>query len=125
MEKLSIADITLKQAVKSAEYTLSFREKIEIAKLLDKANVSVIELPAIAKETTDVLLIKSIASCVKNSTVAVAVNLAEQDVERVADALKEAKNPRIQVVVPTSIVQMEYICKKKPPMVLEMIKELV
>ena len=125
MEKLSIADITLKQAVKSAEYTLSFREKIEIAKLLDKANVSVIELPAIAKETTDVLLIKSIASCVKNSTVAVAVNLGEQDVERVADALKEAKNPRIQVVVPTSIVQMEYICKKKPPMVLEMIKELV
>ena len=84
MEKLSIADITLKQAAKSAEYSLSFREKIEIAKLLDKANVSVIELPAITKETTDVLLIKSIASCVKNSVIAVPVNLAEQDVERVA-----------------------------------------
>lgn len=125
MEKLSIADITLKQAAKSAEYSLSFREKIEIAKLLDKANVSVIELPAITKETTDVLLIKSIASCVKNSVIAVPVNLAEQDVERVADALKEANKARIQVVVPTSTVQMEYICKKKPPMVLEMIKELV
>lgn len=125
MEKLSIADITLKQAAKSAEYSLSFREKIEIAKLLDKANVSVIELPAITKETTDVLLIKSIASCVKNSVIAVPVNLAEQDVERVADALKEANKARIQVIVPTSTVQMEYICKKKPPMVLEMIKELV
>lgn len=125
MEKLSIADITLKQAAKSADYALSFREKIEIAKLLDKVNVSVIELPAIEKATTDVLLIKSIASCVKNSILAVPVNLAEQDVERVADALKEAVNGRIQVVVPTSTVQMEYICKKKPPMVLEMIKELV
>ena len=125
MEKLSIADITLKQSSKSADYALSFREKIEIAKLLDKANVSVIELPAIVKETTDILLIKSIASCVRNSTVAVLVNLAEMDVERVADALKEAKKPRIQVVVPTSTVQMEYICNKKPPMVLEMIKELV
>lgn len=125
MEKLSIADITLKQASKSADYALSFREKIEIAKLLDKANVSVIELPAIVKETTDVLLIKSIASCVRNSAIAVAVNLAEMDVERVVDALKEAKKPRIQIVVPTSTVQMEYICNKKPPMVLEMIKELV
>ena len=125
MEKLSIADITLKQAAKSAEYSLSFREKIEIAKLLDKANVSVIELPAITKETTDVLLIKSIASCVKNSVIAVPVNLSEQDVERVAEALKVANKARIQVIVPTSTVQMEYICKKKPPMVLEMIKELV
>ena len=125
MEKLSIADITLKQAAKSADYALSFREKIEIAKLLDKVNVSVIELPAIEKATTDVLLIKSIASCVNNSILAVPVNLAEQDVERVAEALKEAVNGRIQVVVPTSTVQMEYICKKKPPMVLEMIKELV
>ena len=125
MEKLSIADITLKQASKGADYSLSFREKIEIAKLLDKANVSVIELPEIVQETTDVLLIKSIASCVQHSVIAVPVNLAEQDVERVADALKEAVKGRIQVVVPTSTVQMEYICKKKPPMVIEMIKELV
>ena len=125
MEKLSIADITLKQAAKKSDYTLSFREKIEIAKLLDKVNVSVIELPAIIKEKTDVLLIKSIASCVKNSIVSVAVNLEEQDVERVADALSGAAKPRIQVVVPTSTVQMEYICKKKPPMVIDMIKELV
>ena len=36
MQKLSIADITLKQAAKSG-CSLSFREKIEIAKLLDKA----------------------------------------------------------------------------------------
>lgn len=125
MEKLSIADITLKQAAKSNEYALSFREKIEITKLLDKVNVSVIELPQIVKEKTDVLLIKSIASCVKNSILAVPVNIDEADVERVADALKDAKFPRIQVVVPTSTVQMEYICKKKPPMVLEMIKDYV
>ncbi len=125
MQKLLIADITLKQAEKSNDYQLSFREKIEIAKLLDKVNVSVIELPAIVKEKTDVLLIKSIASCVKNSVLAVPVNLMEADVERVAEAIKNASKPRIQVVVPSSTVQMEFICKKKPPMVLKMIEELV
>ncbi len=125
MVKLTISDVTLKQTAKSGDYSLSFREKIEIAKLLNKIHVSVIELPAIVKEKTDMLLIKSVASCVTYSKIAVPVNLAEQDVERVAQALATARNPRIQVVVPTSTVQMEYICGKKPAAVIAMIEELV
>lgn len=124
MQKLSIADITLKQAAKSG-CSLSFREKIEIAKLLNKIHVSVIELPAIVKEKTDMLLIKSISSCVTaSSIVAVPVNLNEGDVERVAQALSAAKCPRIQIEVPTSTVQMEYICGKKPAAMLDMIADL-
>ena len=125
MQKLSIADITLKQAAKSGNCSLSFREKIEIAKLLNKIHVSVIELPAIVKEKTDMLLIKSISSCVTaSSVIAVPVNLSEGDVERVAQALSGAKSPRIQIEVPTSTVQMEYICGKKPAAMLEMIADL-
>ena len=124
MQKLSIADVTLKQAAKSG-CSLSFREKIEIAKLLNKIHVSVIELPAIIKEKTDMLLIKSISSCVTaSSIIAVPVNLAENDVERVAHALSAAKMPRIQIEVPTSTVQMEYICGKKPAAVIEMIADM-
>ena len=125
MQKLSIADITLKQAAKSGNCLLSFREKIEIAKLLNKIHVSVIELPAIVKEKTDMLLIKSISSCVTaSSIIAVPVNLSEGDVERVAQALSGAKSPRIQIEVPTSTVQMEYICGKKPAAVIDMIADL-
>lgn len=124
MVKLTVADVTLKEAAKSNEISLSFREKIEIAKLLSKINVSVIELPAIKKEKTDVLLIKTIASVVGDSVVAVPVSLDECDVERVYDAVKGAKNARIQIEVPVSIVQMEYICKRKPPKVIELISEL-
>ena len=125
MQKLSIADITLKQAAKSSNCSLSFREKIEIAKLLNKIHVSVIELPAIVKEKTDMLLIKSISSCVTaSSIIAVPVNLSEGDVERVAQALSGAKSPRIQIEVPTSTVQMEYICGKKPAAVIDMIADL-
>ncbi len=125
MVKLSIADVTLKQSAKSTDYTLSFREKIEIAKLLNKIHVSVIELPAIVKEKTDMLLIKSIASCVSYSKIAVPVNLAEMDIDRVGEALKGVNNARIQIEVPTSTVQMEYICSKKPAAVLTMISDLV
>ncbi len=124
MQKLSIADVTLKQAAKSG-CSLSFREKIEIAKLLNKIHVSVIELPAIVKEKTDMLLIKSVSSSVTaSSIVAVPVNLGEGDVERVAQALSAAKKARIQIEVPTSTVQMEYICGKKPAAMLDMIADL-
>lgn len=125
MQKLSIADVTLKQAAKSGNCSLSFREKIEIAKLLNKIHVSVIELPSIVKEKTDMLLVKSISSCVTaSSVIAVPVNLSEGDVERVAQALSAAKKPRIQIEVPTSTVQMEYICGKKPAAMLDMIADL-
>ncbi len=124
MVKLTVADVTLKQAALSNDITLSFREKIEIAKLLSKINVSAIELPAIKKEKTDVLLIKTIASAVSGSVIAVPVSLEECDVERVFDAVKGAEKPRIQVEVPVSTVQMEYICKRKPPKVLELICDL-
>ena len=107
MQKLSIADVTLKQAAKSG-CSLSFREKIEIAKLLNKIHVSVIELPAIVKEKTDMLLIKSVSSSVTaSSIIAVPVNLSEGDVERVAQALSAAKKARIQIEVPTSTVPMK------------------
>ncbi len=36
MERLLIADVALKKASESVEFFLSFREKIKIAKLLDK-----------------------------------------------------------------------------------------
>lgn len=125
MERLTIADVTLKEAAKSGDFSLSFREKIEIAKLLDKINVSVIELPPIIKEKSDILLIKSIASCVKNSVVAVPVNINCENIEKVADALRQANRKRIQIVVPVSTVQMEFVCGKKPPKVLEMVEALV
>jgi len=51
----------------------------------------------------------------------VPVALSSQGVEDVWNALKEAKKPRLQVVVPTSSVQMEYFYHKKAPAMLELI----
>ena len=38
MKHISVTDTTIRQAGKAAGYTLSFREKIELAKLLDRSN---------------------------------------------------------------------------------------
>ena len=40
MRNISITDITIRQSGKAAGYSLSFREKIELAKLLDRLGVN-------------------------------------------------------------------------------------
>lgn len=123
MDQIRISDVTMKQTGK--EFVLSFKEKLEIPKLLDKLGVSVIELEGIQQQKTDSLRIKSVASTVKNSIVSVPVQMSQESVDLTWNALKEANHPRLQVSAPTSSVQMEYLFHKKPEATLQAIKETV
>jgi 2-isopropylmalate synthase len=124
MRTIAISDVTMKKAG-SGDFTLSFREKIELAKLLDKLEVSAVELHPIRQEKIDSLLVKSVAAAVKTSAVAVPVELNADSVRITWNALKEAKAPRLQVEAPVSPVQMEYLCRKKPDAMLKAIRETV
>ncbi len=123
MRRIQISDVTMKQEGKT--FTLSFREKIELAKLLDSLGVSVIELEGVGESRTDALRVKSVAAAVKNSTVAVPVALRQENIDDVWAALRQAKHPRLQVCVPVSSVQMEYLYHKKPEAMLEDIGKCV
>ena len=123
MKTIRISDMTMKQAAEG--FSLSFKEKIELAKLLDKLGVSVIELEPMGNPRVDSLRIKSIAAAVKESTVAVPVALNAESVQQVYAALREAKHPRLQVCAGISPVQMEYLYHKKPDAMLEAISKTV
>ena len=112
MEKIRISDMTMKQG--SKEFSLSFKEKIELSKLLDKLGVSVIEVEGIQNARIDALRIKSIAMAVKESVVAVPVQMSAEGVMAAWNAGSQAKHPRLQVCAPVSSVQMEYLFHKKP-----------
>lgn len=114
MKEISISDMTMKEAARSGDFNLSFKEKIELAKLLDRLNVSVIEVSPIENVKTDSLLIKSLAAVVEKATLALPVALTEKSVDLACEAAKEAKKFRLQVGVAVSPVQMEYVCHKKP-----------
>ena len=105
MKRIRISDVTMKQAAEG--FSLSFKEKIELAKQLDKLGVSVIELEGIQNARVDSLRIKSIAAAVQESIVAVPVELSTDSVQMTWNALKLAKHPRLQVCAPVSSVQME------------------
>jgi len=123
MKQIRISDVTMKQSSKA--FSLSFREKIELAKLLDSLGVSVIELEGINSSRTDALRVKSIAAAVNNSVVAVPVQLDEANIDEVWGALKLARRPRLQVCAAVSSVQIEYLYHKKLDAMLEAIKAAV
>ncbi len=125
MINISVSDITLREEGKINGYTLSFKEKIEIAKLLDKLSVDVIETAPILKGKTDVLFLHSIAPLIKNSVLSCPTGLSKESAEEAFDAIKTAKKPRLHIMMPVSTVQMEYLFHKKPKAMMEALKETV
>ncbi len=124
MKNIKISDMTLNTAFADKESSFSFKEKIEIAKQLDKLNIDVIETSPIINVKTDTLFLHTIAPIIKNSALSCPVGYEKESVKAAFEAIKTAKKPILNITVPVSTVQMEYICHKKPKMVLEMIKEL-
>ncbi len=124
MNTVRVCDSTVRKLSTGKELSLSFKEKLEVAKLLDKLCVDVIELDEIRNGKVDSLLVKSVVTAVKNSTIAVPVALGT-DADVTAAALSECKNFRLQVVAPGSSVRMEYVYHKKANAILDMVKATV
>ncbi len=121
MKPIVISDTTLCR--EGSGYT--FKEKIEIARQLERLNVDVIELPEIKNDKTDILLVRTLSSFVKNSVLSVAVSVAPGSLENALQSLSGASRSRIRVEVPLSPVGMEYLSHKKPPKMLEFIADTV
>ncbi|MBQ8934151.1 MAG: hypothetical protein IJ061_07695, partial [Lachnospiraceae bacterium] len=125
MKEIRISDVTMKQSGRTREISLTFKEKLEMAKLLDRLGVAVIEAEGIDQAKIDSLRIKSIASSVKNSKLAVPVSLNQESVGQTWKALKDARHPRLQVPAAISPAQMEYIHHLKGPQMLTAIEDTV
>ena len=124
MNRIRVADVTIKEACSAGSANLSFKEKMEVAKQLDQLMVDVIEMPK-AKEQADSLLIKSLAPVIKNSIISVEAGLDRSEVDSAAAALANAAKKRISISVPTSPVQMEYICGMKAKKIMELVPGII
>ena len=125
MKNVILSDISLREGSKSTNHVLSFREKVEMLKLLERTGVNAVELPCIKNLKTDGLFLKMAVDILANSTLVCQVDLTEESIAETWNCIANAKNAVLQIAVPTSVVQMEYFCHKKPPQVLEMTAQLV
>ena len=124
MKPIKFIDMTLRQAGLSSDSALTFKEKLEIARLLDRLKVDIIELPAIRSGKADQLSNKTIASLL-GTAISVAVDIGESSVVETWESIRGAGKPRMNVIAPVSPVRMEYSAHKKAPAMLEAIKDKV
>lgn len=120
MKKLFFSDTTV-----SENSSLSFKEKIEIARHLERMKMDVIEVAPIDNEKTDTLFVRTISALVENAVISLGVGFDENGVEKAHTALSKAKKARYRVEIPVSPIQMEFIFHKKPKAALETIDALV
>ena len=124
MRKINVADITLKNLSEDRAVSLLFREKSAIAGCADGLGVDAIELPAVKNVREDTIIYKTIAKNVQNATLAISVGATAEDVAVAWECVKDAAKPRLQVELPVSTIQMEYVCHVKQAKMLEKIAEL-
>ena len=126
MKEVRISDVSMKHFSSSKEVSLTFKKKLELVKLLDKLAVSVVEAEGIEQEKVDSLRIKSMASAVKNSVLAVPLTeISTACADLTWASLKEAKKPRLQVVAAVSPAQMEYIHHMKADKMIAKVTEVI
>ena len=121
MKQIKIADKTLCRE----DRTFSFKERLEIIRQLEKLRCDIIELPEISNPRTDILLVRTASSFVKNSIISVGAGSTEKSIDDAAAALSVTKKGRIRIEVPTSAVGMEYFMHKKPEKMAEWVRYAV
>lgn len=125
MRKIQIVDVSLREQAACNGSSLNFKEKIEVARQLDKLNVDAIETAPIVNGKNDIIFLHTLAPLMTRCILACPVGLDPELLPDTWEALRAAKHPRLNVVAPVSTVQMEYQFHKKPPVVLDMIKSQV
>ena len=124
MKKVNIADITLKKLSEDRAVSLLFREKSAIANCADLLGVDAIELPPVKSLREDTIIYRTIAQNVQNAVLAIPVGFSSAEVDSAWECVKEAKQPRLQIELPVSTIQMEYMYHIKQAKMIEKIAEL-
>ena len=106
--KVLIFDTTLRDGEQAPGCSMNPREKLEVAKRLEKLGVDFIEAGFPASGASDMSAVKSIAKSVRSSGVAGLCRCLEKDIDACREALSGAAHPRIHVFIATSPVHMEH-----------------
>ena len=125
MDQVKIFDTTLRDGEQSPGCSMNLKEKIEIARCLEKLKVDVIEAGFAIVSPGDFESVKTISETVKECTVASLARATVKDIDAAWEAVKNAADPRIHVFIATSPLHMEYKLRMKPEEVLEQAGKMV
>ena len=119
MRQIKIFDTTLRDGEQSPGCSMNLKEKIEVARCLERLKVDVIEAGFAISSPGDFESVSTIASTVKDCSVASLARATVKDIDCAWEAVKHAADPRIHLFLATSPLHMEYKLKMTPEQVLE------
>ena len=125
MEQVKIFDTTLRDGEQSPGCSMNLREKIEVARCLEKMHVDIIEAGFAIASPGDFESVKTISETIRGCTIASLARSTPKDIDVAWDAVKGAADPRIHVFIATSPLHMEYKLRMSPEKVLERAGEMV
>ena len=118
-DKLIIFDTTLRDGEQSPGASMTFEEKIRVARQLEKMRVDVIEAGFPAASPGDFNAVQAIAGIVTDSTVCALARANPRDVDKAGEALAPAAASRIHTFIATSPIHMRRKLRMTPEQVLE------
>ena len=124
-EKIIIFDTTLRDGEQSPGNSMNLEEKLLVADALDAMGVDVIEAGFAMASNGDFEAVHEIAKRTKNAVVCSLARAKTADIERAAEAIKPAKQPRIHTFMSTSPIHLKYQFRMNEDEVLELIANTV
>jgi 2-isopropylmalate synthase len=124
-KNIIIFDTTLRDGEQSPGATMSLKEKIAIAELLDNMGVDVIEAGFSAASKGDMECIQAVSKIVQKATICSLARAIKSDIEAAAKSLQYAKKPRIHTFISTSSIHIEHQFRMTYEQVLGIIDETV
>lgn len=122
---IRIFDTTLRDGEQAPGCSMDLREKLEVARQLERLRVDAIEAGFAVASPGDFEAVKRIASELKHSSVGSLARCVRGDIDAAWDAVKGGADPFIHVFISTSPLHMEYKLKKTPQQVLEQAVEAI
>jgi 2-isopropylmalate synthase len=107
-DRVIVFDTTLRDGEQSPGATLTAEEKLEVADALVALKVDVIEAGFPSASPGDFEAVQAIARRAKGVTVAGLARCNRNDIERAAQAVRDAESPRIHTFIATSDIHLKH-----------------
>ncbi|MFA7659744.1 MAG: 2-isopropylmalate synthase [Anaerovoracaceae bacterium] len=122
---IKIFDTTLRDGEQSPGCSMNLKEKVQMAKQLERMKVDIIEAGFAISSPGDFTSVRTVAETVKESVVASLARTTKEDIDRAWEAVSVAAQPRIHTFIATSPIHMKYKLNLTPDQVVEQAAAMV
>ena len=119
MKKLTLIDATLRQIGTRPAGALNFKEQVEVARQADLLRLDLVETAPLLRGKADILFLHAVAPLLTHAGLSVPVDPDPAAIRAACEALRDAPRSQLNLRIPVSTVQMEYLYHKKAPAMLE------